>query len=288
MALGALIVLLFCFFGTVGYFWYQLRIAMHRNLKITDETPETYHLLYQSVTFQTSDGLRLSGWYIPTEKPQAVVILIHGRHKKGKSLMLRHALYLYENNYSTFLFDMRGYGDSEGKTCGFGEREWQDAVGAYDYIKSLPENKHIKVGFFGISLGAVVAILAAGKAKVGDFIIASVPFASHASLFAKQIEKSPFFPKFFFRFALQLAAFLTFGVVYYTANALFVIHNITSPIFLIGATHDEEVNSQDAWKLFEKAQKPKEYWEAKTKHDVFAEEKEEFQSRMLRFLQLYS
>ena len=288
MAVVALILLLLCFFGIVVYFWYQLHVAMRRNPKIIDETPESYHLLYQPVTFQTRDGLTLSGWYIPTEKPQAVVILLHGRHKKGKSLMLRHAMYLYENNYSTLLFDMRGYGDSEGKICGFGEKEWQDAVGAYDYIKSLPENKTIKVGFFGISLGGVVAILASGKARVGDFIIASVPFASHASLFAKQIEKSAFFPKFFFGFAYQVAAVLTFGIVYYTANAAFVIHKITSPIFLIGATQDEEVNAKDAWKLFEKAQKPKEYWEAKTKHDVFLEAKEEFQSRILRFLQVYS
>lgn len=287
MGLIALILLFLCFFGTIGYFWYQLNIAMRRNPKITDETPETYHLLYQPVIFQTPDGLTLSGWYIPTEKPQAVVILIHGRHKKGKSLMLSHALYLYENNYSTFLFDMRGYGDSEGKICGFGESEWQDAVSAYDYIKSLPENKTIKVGFFGISLGGVVAILASGKAKVGDFIIASVPFASHASLFAKQIEKSPFFPKFFFGFSLQCAALFHFGLGYFI-DAQKHVGQTAVPLFLIGATQDEEVNAKDAWKLFEKAQKPKEYWEAKTKHDVFLEAKGEFQSRILRFLQIYS
>ncbi len=287
MVVFAGILLILSFVIAVGYFWNNIRVSMQRKPQGNGETPETYHLLYQEVTFATKDNISLSGWYIPTEKPQAVVILIHERSAKGKSLMLPHAMYLYENNYSTLLFDMRGYGDSTGKVCGFGEQEWRDAAAAYDFVKSLPENKQIKVGFFGISVGAVVAILAAGKAKVGDFVIACVPFASHASFFAEQIHQSQFFPKFFFRLALQCAALIRFGFGYWL-DARSAVSQIAAPLFLIGAAQDEEVHPKDAWKLFEKAKKPKEYWEAEAGHDVFAEEKDEFISRALRFLQLYS
>ena len=261
---------------------------MHMVTTTGTKTPNDYNMSFEDVSFTSQDFVQLSGWYISVKNPKAIVVLVHGRAIKngGKSMMLPIASHLYKNNYATLLFDMRGYGKSKGSIVGFGSKEWQDVVAAYTYAKSLQEKK-IRIGFLGISLGATVSLIAAGKEKIGDFVIASTPYATHSSLFTYQVEKEHVFPKFIFRWALQLAANIEMGFGYELYNALSFIQNIKVPLFLIAAKKDVLVNPKDAWILYEKASKPKEYWEADTGHDIFGQLEDEFIAKVLNFLNIY-
>ena len=77
-------------------------------------TPETAGLKYESVSFRTDDGVVLSGWFVPAEPCIGVVLFCHGNagnmSHRLESIQLFHRLKL-----STFIFDYRGYGSSEGK-----------------------------------------------------------------------------------------------------------------------------------------------------------------------------
>jgi uncharacterized protein len=147
----------------------------------------------------------------------------------------------------------------------------------------MPEHKNKKIGFLGISMGAVTSLSTAGKTGTGDFIIASVPYISLNHLFHFQITHAslPIVPFFFF---MKLAAMIEFGAQYDEFSPIRVIQNIRVPILLFSATHDEMVRSTDVQLLFQKANNPKQLWEADATHDIHRCLPKEFEKRVLDFL----
>ena len=69
---------------------------------------------HQNVSFTTSDGLELSGWYIPSENRAAVIAF------PGRSGPQRPARMLAGHGYGVLLFDRRGEGESDGDPNVFG------------------------------------------------------------------------------------------------------------------------------------------------------------------------
>ena len=63
---------------------------------------------YENVKFETSDGLELEGWYIPSKNRAAVIAF------PGRSGPRNRARFLARHGYGVLLFDRRGEGDSEG------------------------------------------------------------------------------------------------------------------------------------------------------------------------------
>lgn len=284
-----LLILLFLIFllflGVFLYSWYRLYQSSHLHVSANVAYVAKYPIDHEVRYFTTSDGIKIASWYIPVKNPKAVVILVHRYDTAlgGKSLMLPHAQYLKEAGYSTLLVDLRSFGQSEGNIITFGINEWRDLSAAYDFVKSLPENKHVKVGFLGQSMGAVTAIDEVGLTGKGDFIIASVPFASFRSLFDSQIKQEGF-PEFPFLPIIRFAARFVLGwnYTYYTpANQIYKIH---IPIFFIEATQDKEINKDDVQYLYDHASKPKELWIVNAPHDVYESMPAVFQQKVLCFL----
>lgn len=149
-------------------------------------------------------------------------------------------------------------------------------------MKSLPENKNKKIGFFSGSMGAATSIVTAGKSGKGDFVIATVPYANFKTLFAQQLSNEKL-PRFLLPF-LRIAAVFEFGLRYNTFTPSNYISKINKPIFLMAAKYDEVVNVHDARYLFDLANEPKYFWEADTRHRVFDENPEEFKKQVLNFL----
>ncbi len=284
--LSLLIIILLIMFG---YSWYRLHKEIHVHANHYKDTPKNNGLVYTDFSVKTVDNYKISGWYIPVSSPKAFVILLHGRLTKdgGRAMMISHAKYLHDHGYAAVLFDMRGVGESDGKTITLGVNEWKDVMAVYDYIQTLPEAKNKKIGFMGISMGGVVALIAAGKEKIGDFVIASVPYKSFVSLFTQQVKRENLFPRFLFVWLLALAALFELGPFYFLLNPLRLIKNIKAPILLISAKNDTMIDPRDQWELYEAANKPKEFWQADTTHHVHGELRNEFEDKVINFLRVY-
>lgn len=284
------ILLLLVFLGIFGYSWYRLHKEVHVHATGYSDTPKNNGLDYSSFAVTTEDNETIQGWYIPVEFPKAFVILVHGRLLKegGRAMMIDHAKYLHTNGYAAILFDMRGVGESSGNTITLGVKEWRDVVAIYEYVKKMKEVKNKKIGFLGISMGAATALIAAGKEKIGDFVVASVPYASFLNIFAMQVKNEKLFPVWIFQYILYLAALIELGPFYFLYNPIFLIHNIVAPIFLISGRKDTMVNPKDAWRLYKAANKPKEFWEADAPHNIHGTLKEEFETKVLEFLDRYA
>lgn len=272
-----------------AYCWYRLHKEVHIHASPYIDTPKNNGLDYEDFLVTTEDGFKISGWYIPVTNPKAFVILLHGRLTKngGRAMMISHAQYLHAHGYATILFDMRGVGESQGNAITFGVHEWKDALAVYQHTKSLSEAKDKKIGFLGISMGGAVGIVTAGKADIGDFVIASVPYKSLISLFGQQVKQAKVFPQALFTWALAIAALFELGPFYFLLDPIRQIAHIKAPVFLISAKNDVMVNPTDQWDLYKAANKPKEFWQADTQHHIHGELKNEFEEKVLNFLNVY-
>lgn len=137
-------------------------------------TPEDVGLDYEEVFFPTSDGHRLHGWYIPGDS-DTTLLWFHGNGGNIGHRVDELALVHARLDVNVFIFDYRGYGNSEGSPSERGI--YRDARAALAYLRTRPELAPDQIVYLGRSLGAAVAIeLATDQPPAGLVLVA--PFAS--------------------------------------------------------------------------------------------------------------
>ena len=146
------------------------------------DTPKDYGLDYEDVTFEASDGVKLSGWLVKggTEK---IIIQSHfgvqssrsGYTPEGKGRprmwqttipFLKHVKYLVDQGYSVFLYDFRNHGNSGTGSCEWvtwGPDEHKDVLAAVDCVSNHPDYKESNIGLLSICMGAASSTYAFGK-----------------------------------------------------------------------------------------------------------------------------
>jgi uncharacterized protein len=110
---------------------------------------------YQDVSFTTSDGLTLRGWYVPSRNG-AAVIAFPGR--KGPQ---RQARMLIRHGYGVLLFDRRGEGASDGDPNAFGWGGARDVDAAVAFLRRRPDVRAGRIGGIGLSVGGEMMLEAA-------------------------------------------------------------------------------------------------------------------------------
>lgn len=152
-------------------------------------TPEDDGLVYEEITFQSSDNLTLHGWFVPAltqgkESTKGTVILVHG-NAANISNHWHMANWLPQKGFNVFLFDYRGYGYSEGKPSFKGTTE--DTIHAIQYIRTRPDIDPDRLLVIGQSLGgnnaiaAIAALSAQEKQSICAVVIDST-FFSYSSI----------------------------------------------------------------------------------------------------------
>lgn len=158
----------------VGHpFYLSYGWAHPKRLPVCCVTPADHNMTYEDVSFTTSDGLTLRGWYIPSNN-RAAVIIIHpiGSNRIG---VLEVAEVLARNGYGVLLFDLRAHGESDGEVLPFGGNEAEDVRGAADYVQTRPDVDPNRLGAMGLSLGAQVSILGAASTNAIKAVVADSP-----------------------------------------------------------------------------------------------------------------
>ncbi len=140
-------------------------------------TPEQFNLHYQdiwlSVPANSSKVERIHGWWIPTDQPEAGVMLyLHG-NGINIGANVAQANYFHKLGFSVLLIDYRGYGHSDG---GFPTEStvYQDAQIAWDYLVRERQVKPEQIFIYGHSLGGAIAIdLAVRHPETAGLIVES-------------------------------------------------------------------------------------------------------------------
>ncbi len=105
---------------------------------------------FQNVTINTSDDLKLQGWYVPVPDAKGTVILFHG-HGGTRSGVVSEVNAFHQLGYNVCTIDFRAHGKSDGTVCTIGYREIEDVKATYDFIAAKGEQNIV---LWGISMGA--------------------------------------------------------------------------------------------------------------------------------------
>lgn len=124
-------------------------------------TPKDYQADFKDVEFTATDGVRLSGWLLPSRDQHATIVFSHGLFRSRRELLER-AVDLWRLGYGALLYDARNHGDSGAARVTLGYDERLDAEAA---VRFLRDENHTsdKIVLFGISMGAATALLAAAE-----------------------------------------------------------------------------------------------------------------------------
>ena len=243
--------------GAVG--WYASGKVIHPPHD-PPKDPSAFDLPLESVHFQSRDGLRLAGWFIPGTNG-ATVILAHGRGS-DHSYMLTDANYLYQDGFSVLLFDFRYRGKSEGDAQTLGAKEAWDIESAMDYLKTRPGVNPDRIGVQGNSMGAAAAILAVAETPEIKGLIAEIPFSSINGILKHTFEKEFGLPSFPFALVTKWISEFRLGVDLDSVSPVEVIGKISPrPVFLIDDSEDDMFPSDSVEVLYKAAKEPKVLWQ---------------------------
>lgn len=111
----------------------------------------------------------------PPGEPRGTVVLLHG-YLQDKRYVTPWAIRLAQEGFRCAVVDLRGHGDSTGKHVSFGAFEAGDVSAVLDDLERRGWDVS-RVGMLGVSYGASVALLAAGRDPRVQAVVAFEPFS---------------------------------------------------------------------------------------------------------------
>jgi len=230
-----------------------------------EATPDSCGLPYEAVVFKAraaggrpmpngqfgdrssrAAGTKLVGWFVPAKDARGALLFCHGNagniSHRMESLALFHRLGL-----STFIFDYRGYGESEGAPSEKGT--YLDAQAAWDYLVNERKVPPERIVVFGRSLGGAIAAWVAKEQKPAALIVESA-FTSLPDVGARLY---PFLP-------VRLISRFRYSTRDY-------VRQVKCPVLVIHSPDDELIAYRFGRAVFEAANEPKEFFEISGSHN---------------------
>ena len=235
----------------------------------------TLGVAYENVSFRTSDGLELKGWYVPSRNGAAVISF------PGRAGSQKPARMLARHGYGVLLFDRRGEGESEGEPNAFGWGGDEDIKAAIEFLQGRADVDPERIGGIGLSVGGELMLEAAAET---DDLKAVVSEGAGARAFSDEMDND--------------ADLLTTAATAAKVGSMAVfanqapppnINDLTGriaprPVMLIAApnsNHGEELNRT----YYAAAREPKTLWEIPESGHVGGMEARpvEYERRVVRF-----
>jgi alpha-beta hydrolase superfamily lysophospholipase len=217
---------------------------------------------YESVTFKTSEGIPLAGWWIPVDKKTkkkdvlATVLMTHGAFK-NREQMLSRSVFIHRLGCNVLLFDQRGEGQSGDAALSGGVSESGDYLGAVRYA-SVDKKVQGPIVLFGFSMGAISA-LRAGVSLVGYdahpiALIADSPLANLKSYVSRRTMGGNFasFPGFLAKVLAAYDQASGLPLKEEDLDLLPIVRKLDGvPVVYITGEKDDLAKSEEVRKLFE-------------------------------------
>ena len=257
-------VLFIAYWGLGFILYYKQPTFLYKPVRSVPYTPEEINLDFEDIALKTEDGLKLNGWYVPADNSRFTVLLCHGN---GGNIMHRldSINLLYSFGVSCFVFDYRGYGNSQGKPSE--EGTYLDAHAAYRWLTETRRIPPERIVLFGRSLGGSIASQLATTVDAAGLILESC-FTSYADIGQKFYPYMPV--KWFARFSYRTIDY---------------IKDVHCPVMIIHSQNDEVVPFEFGLELYEAANEPKEFIEIFGSHnDAFLSSNEIYKKAWTKYL----
>ncbi|MGD8583563.1 MAG: alpha/beta fold hydrolase [Gammaproteobacteria bacterium] len=212
-------------------------------------TPDAIGVMYEDLLVETNDGLRLHGWKLFSETETTGTLLFFHGNAENISTHFANVYWLVAHGFDVYLFDYRGYGQSQG------EAELDPIIDDMDLITGhviddLAEDQKLIV--MGQSLGASLSIYSVAHSRYRDRIAALVSvaaFSDYHDIAQDALSKSWLF--WLFQWPLSQ----TISNAYSPVESVGKVAPV--PIFIMHSKDDEIIDYYHAEVLYEAALEPK-------------------------------
>ncbi len=207
----------------------------------------------EEVSFQSSDGIRLAGWYAPSHD-RAAIVVTHGTNADRASVVGETRI-LARAGFGVLAFDWPGDGASGGSVH-WNATERRALGAAIDWLGRRPDVDPTRLGGLGFSMGGyVMAQVAARDSRLRAVILLSAP-ADYAQLTHWQQRSWGVLSEAPADLALRNS-----GMPVTELRPVDVVRDISPrPLFVIGGDADSIVPPFMTRALYEAAQNPKSLW----------------------------
>lgn len=226
------------------------RMFYYPSRKIYNDPAES-GLCFESVWFDTSDGLRLHGLFFPAAShARGTVLHFHG-NAGNVTGHFPLAAWMAEEGWNVFCFDYREFGQSEGRVSHDGTI--LDGHAALDHLLRRADVDPRRIVAFGQSLGgSVAARVGADRSELRGFILDGA-FSGYRRIAWTHVVRNPFL--------LAVGWWAPWLLVSRTHDALDHIGRLAPrPVLIMHGRKDRTVPCRMAIDLYRSANKPKTLW----------------------------
>ncbi|MCD6413044.1 MAG: alpha/beta hydrolase [Elusimicrobia bacterium] len=252
---------IYVFMALIGYF-FQKGLIYDPSRRFV-KNPENVGLNYEDVYFETSDGIKLNGWFVPQPAGGKVILFCHG-NADNISFFCDSIKQFRDLGFGVFAFDWRGYGRSEGSPSEKGT--YLDVLAAWNWL----------VAKKGISPGGIIVLgRSLGSSPAAWLCCRHKPFAAviesgFYSLKEIASQRYPFFPVgFILKYRYETGEYLK---------------KILCPVLVVHSRDDRVIPFSHGLRLFEAARPPKKFLEIRGTHRNGHLTSENYASGLLDFV----
>jgi len=235
-----------CYLAIVALMWVFQEKMIYIPTRELSGNPASYGMQFEDVSFTATDGVKLHGWFVPAPEEKGVALFCHG-NAGNVSNRVETLRVLYNLGVSTFVFDYRGYGRSEGSPTEQGT--YRDVEAAWLYLTNVRKTPPGRITVFGRSLGGAIAAWIAKEHTPRALILEST-FTSVPDMGRRLY---PFLP-------VGLVA----RIIYPTET---YVRDVRCPVLVAHSPDDEIVPYALGRGVFEAANEPKSFLDLQGSHN---------------------
>ncbi len=219
--------------------------------------PADAGLPQEQVAIETFDGLRLDGWLVARpDRARGTIIYLHGVGD-CKIGGVAFARFLYNKGFNVLLYDSREHGVSEGTYCTYGFYEKHDLSSAIDLLLARSDISVGKIGVYGTSMGAAIAIQGAVVDRRIAAVVAEGSFTDLKTIFVDYQKRIIKLPWHFLRNVALVQSQMLANFKARLVSPINDIGRIKVPILIVHGAEDSFIKSAYARRLYDAANEPK-------------------------------
>ena len=211
---------------------------------------------YETVSFPSRQpGLNLAGWFVPGQPGSPAIILTHGLNScKCDPRILIAAGMLHRNGFNVLMYDMREHGESEiedGRAA-IGNDEYQDLLGAWDWLVSEKQFAHDRIGVYGQSLGAGTTLIAFGQEPRLAAAFVDSPYSDLPQIIDEELARNNY-PAFLAPGGIFMARMIAGDNLTAFSPKDAINNNAGRPVYIVHGTDDTRIHVHHTRQLAELA-----------------------------------
>ena len=211
---------------------------------------------FETVHFPSrQQGLTLTGWFVESKPEAPAVILTHGLNGcKCTPRILTVAGMLHRNGFNVLMYDMRDHGESdiEDGRAAVGNEEYQDLLGAWDWLVEEKLFDPNRIGVFGESLGAGTTLIAFGQEPRLAAAFVDSPYADLPQIIDEELARNNY-PLFLAPGGIFMARLIARDNLTAFSPKSAIHNDAGRPIYIVHGTEDTRIDVHHTHQLAELA-----------------------------------